>query len=88
MMNCTTGVVQLKAVSFLERIGSARRMGGFVLYVEDWIYCKELPLKNSHDKAESLWAEIRDQTNKGLLMVNLLQTVIKESLLTRPPCFS
>jgi len=46
-----------------------RSLGGVTLCVKKWMDCKELPLRNTHDQAESSWVKIRDWTNKGHLEV-------------------
>ena len=46
-----------------------RRGGGVALYINKWIECEELSLKNSHEQVESLWIRIRDRDNKANLMV-------------------
>ncbi|GAB0203436.1 hypothetical protein GRJ2_002809200 [Grus japonensis] len=48
-----------------------RRGRGVALYVKKWIDCEELSLKNSHKQVESLWVRIRDQGNKGNLVVGV-----------------
>jgi len=36
-----------------------------------WIDCKELLLRNSHRQVESLWVKVKEQTNKGHLVVGV-----------------
>ncbi|KAK4828983.1 hypothetical protein QYF61_001639 [Mycteria americana] len=48
-----------------------RRGGGVAFYIKKWIGCEELSLKNSHEQVESLWVRIRDQGNKGNLVVGV-----------------
>ena len=74
--------------SFFRRDTQGRRGGGVALYVKKWIDCKKLPMRNSHDQTESLWVTIRDQTNKGHLVVGVYYTLITGSLVTRSSCFS
>jgi len=50
-----------------DRRGRSGR--GVALYIKKWMECEELPLKNSHKQVESLWVRIRDQGNKGNLVV-------------------
>lgn len=40
---------------------------GAVPCVKEWLDCEELPLRNSHKQAESLWVKIKDSTDKGHL---------------------
>ncbi|PKU40814.1 egf-like repeat and discoidin i-like domain-containing protein 3 [Limosa lapponica baueri] len=44
---------------------------GFTVYIKKWIECEELSLKNSHKQVESLWVRLRDQGNKGNLVVGV-----------------
>ena len=52
--------------------GRRGRMGtGVPLYIEKWIECEELSLKNNHEQVESLWIRIKDQGNKESLVVDV-----------------
>ena len=44
---------------------------GVPLYIEKWIECEELSLKNNHEQVESLWIRIKDQGNKESLVVDV-----------------
>lgn len=50
--------------------------GGVALHIKKWIDCEELPLRDSHDQIEILWVEIKDQTNKGHLVLRMLQATL------------
>jgi len=52
----------LITTSLFEKIGNERR--GAALRSS-----KELLLRNSNEQVESLWVKIRNQTNKGYLIV-------------------
>jgi len=41
------------------------------LYINKWIECEELSLKNSHKQVESLWVRISDRGNKGNFVVGV-----------------
>lgn len=42
-----------------------------VLCVKEWVDCEELHLRNSQEQVESLWAQIKDQTNREHLMLGV-----------------
>ncbi|XP_050842254.1 uncharacterized protein LOC127060954 [Serinus canaria] len=50
---------------------TGRRSGGVVLYINEGIDCEDLPPRNSHKQFESLWVKIKDQANKGHLVVGV-----------------
>ncbi|PKU28913.1 mitochondrial fission process protein 1 [Limosa lapponica baueri] len=54
-----------------RRDRQGRRGGVVALYIKKRIECEKLSLKNSHDQVESLWVRIRDQGNKGNLVVGV-----------------
>lgn len=63
-----TGIPWLWAINILEGIGG---IGGVALYVKKWTDCEVLPLGNCHEQSESLWVKIRDQNNKGQLVIGV-----------------
>jgi len=54
-----------------RRDGRGKRGRGVAHYIKKWIDCEELYLKNSHEPVKSLWLRIRDQRNKGNLVVGV-----------------
>jgi len=54
-----------------RRHRQGRKGEGIALYINKWIDCEELSLKNSHKQVESSWVRIRDRGNKGILVVGL-----------------
>ena len=52
-----------------DRQGSRVRVISFC--VKKWIDSEELPVRNSHKQVESLWIKIKEQTNKGHLVVGV-----------------
>ena len=61
----------IKGCKIFRRNKQGRRDGGVALYIKKWIDFEDLPLRNSHEQVESLWVKIRDQTNKGHLVVRV-----------------
>ncbi|KAK4826878.1 LOW QUALITY PROTEIN: hypothetical protein QYF61_011997 [Mycteria americana] len=55
-----------------------RRGTGVALYVNKWIDCEDLSLKNRHKQVESLWVRIRDQGNKGNLVVGVYYRLLNQ----------
>lgn len=50
---------------------AGKRGRGVALCIKRWIEHEELPLKNSHEQAESLWVKIRDRGDKGNLVAGV-----------------
>ena len=48
-----------------------RRQGGAALYIKEGMEYEELSLKNGHDQVKSLWVKVRDQSNRGSLVVGV-----------------
>lgn len=48
-----------------------RRGGEVALYVNIYIDCEKLPLRNSHNQVENSWINIRDQTNNRQLVAEI-----------------
>ena len=66
--NWNTGIEGYK----LFRIDRWGRKGGSVaLYIREGIDCEEMPLRNRHRQAESLWVRVKDHNNKGHLVVRV-----------------
>jgi len=63
--------VAIDSYRLFRRDRQGRRGGGIALYIKKWIECEELSLKDSHKQVESLWVRLRDQGNKGNLVVGV-----------------
>lgn len=48
-----------------------QRQGGAALYIKEGMEYEELSLKNDHDQVKSLWVKVRDQSNRGSLVVGV-----------------
>ena len=56
---------------FLRNDRQSRSGWGVALYVKEWVDCEELALRNSQKWMESLWVKIRDEINKGQMVVRV-----------------
>ena len=71
---------------YRRRNWQGRRDGGVATYVKKLIDCEELSLRNSYEWIESLWVQIRDQTNS--LLGSTTGCLIKGILWMKPSCFN
>lgn len=74
----------IKGYKLFERKRRGRMSRITALCIKKWTDCKRLSLRNSNDQVESSWIEIRDQINKGLLVVRLYYRLPDQG---NPACF-
>jgi len=63
--------VDIDGYKLFRKDRKGRKGVGIALYIKEGIECEELFLKNGHEQAESLGVRVRDQGNKGSLVVGV-----------------